>query len=433
MMLQPKRVSVWSLLAAACVVALGPFAGCGGDQESPPVGKKTYSLQLDLRSFTPHMSQKVEGRVVDQGTGEEVARATATGDVNVTIFFGKVLVEGNTYRIDFYADLDRNETYSPPVGEPPTSWPDHQWRITSTTDYAEGVAGLAKVAGDVRVTMAHNAKWTDIDWPTKEDNTGVTYYTARLSLTGFTPHIGQKIEGRLVNVRTDAEVARASIVGAAQGTLDFGRTLASGNSYRIDFYADFDKDGRYTPPRGTPPTAFPDHQWRIESTTTFATGAAGLANASANVNVAMVHNATWTDIDWPGFEANLPGMFGVVLNLKNFAPHVGQKIEGRVVDIKTGKEVARADVLGAAEVAIDFGKVLTEGQSYRVDFYADFDKNGKYTPPVGVPPTSWPDHQWRIEATTAFAEGAADLAHVAKNVALTMAHNATWTNIEWPN
>jgi len=428
-----KRPAVWCALATACVAVLSVLVGCGSDQEMPPAGKKTYSLQLDLRNFTPHMSQKIEGRVVDQNTGEEVARATATGDVNVTLFFGKVLVEGNTYRIDFYADLDRNETYTPPVGEPPTSWPDHQWRITSTTDFAEGAAGLEKVSGDVRVTMAHNTKWTDIDWPTKEDNTGVSYYTARLNLVNFTPHAGQLIEGRLVNVRTGAEVARKRITGAEQGTLDFGRVLASGNSYRIDLYADLDKDNKYTPPRGTPPTAFPDHQWRIESTTTFATGAAGLANVSGNVTITMAHNANWTDIDWPGSEKNLPGLFGIVLNLKNFTPHAGQKIEGRVVDVATGKEVARADVIGATEVSIDFGKVLTEGQTYRVDFYADLNKDGHYTPPVGNPPTSWPDHQWRITSTTPFAEGAADLANVSKNVSLTMAHNANWTNIEWPH
>lgn len=170
MMYREGRAFLWGLVGVVGVL----FTGCGTDQEMPPVGKKTYSLQLDLRNFTPHMSQKIEGRVVNEVTGEEVARVTATGDANVTLFFGKVLVEGDTYRIDFYADLDRNETYSPPVGEPPTAWPDHQWRLTSKTDFAEGAAGLANVSGDVRITMAHNARWTDIDWPGKEDNTGVS-------------------------------------------------------------------------------------------------------------------------------------------------------------------------------------------------------------------------------------------------------------------
>lgn len=218
-----------------------------------------------------------------------------------------------------------------------------------------------------------------------------------------------------------------------QVTLDFGRVLASGNSYRIDFYADLDRNNAYTPPRGTPPAAFPDHQWRIESTTPFASGAAGLANVSGNVSVTMAHNANWTDIDWPGSEKNLSRLFGLVLNLMNFMPHADQKIEGRVVDIATGKEVARADVVGAAQVSINFGNVLVEGESYRVDFYADLNRDGKYTPPVGNPPTAWPDHQWRITSTTNFAQGAAGLANVSGNVNITMAHNANWTNIEWPH
>lgn len=417
---------------ALVLAGLLSLAACGEDAETPPVGKQTYSLQLDLRNFAPHASQRLEGRLVDTKTNRQVATALAVGAPEVTLFFGKVLVEGESYRVDFYADLDRNGEYTAPVGEPVTAWPDHQWRIVSTTDFVEGAASLANAAADVRLTMTHNTRFTDIDWPGREQNSGATYHSLQLNLRSFAPHAGQRIEGRVVDVDSGREVIRTNIVGAVSSALDFGRVLAVGRSYRVDFYADLNKDGVYTPPQGTPPTGYPDHQWRIQGDTTFAEGTAGLTNVGGAVAITMAHNATWTDIDWPGYEKNSPGVYTLKLSLTSFAPHAEQKIEGRVIDTATRVEVARANVVGAPEVSLDFGKVLVESHTYRVDFYADLNRDGAYSAPVGNPPTAWPDHQWRIASDSDFVTGSAGLANVAGNVALSMSHNARWTNIEWP-
>jgi hypothetical protein len=420
--------------AAAVAVAAGAvilLSSCEEAEEPTPARGGTYSLQLNLSNFTPHVSQKMEARVVDLGSEAEVGRVSATGNTTVIFFFGQVLTPGRSYRVDFYADLDRSETYTPPVGDPPTSFPDHQWRITSTSDFAEGAAGLANASRDVVLSMLHNAKWTDVDWPGAEKNIGVDSRYLRLTLKNFAPHANQRVEARVVDEDGQKEVARQSAIGKPDMTLNFGHVLVSGRSYRVDLYADLDGNGEHTPPIGDPPVSFPDHQWRIDSKSDFAEGAAGLAGVLQSVTLVMSHNTKWTDVDWPTYEKNT-ALHRLTLELTAFAPHAGQRIEGRVIELASGKEVARKDVVGAVDVALDFGPVLVAGRTYRLDFYADLDKDGAYTPPKGDPPTGWPDHQWRITSASQFAAGAAGLARVAGDVTLTMRHNTTWTDIDWP-
>ena len=106
---------------------------------------------------------------VDVDTDTEVGRVDVVGDVEVTLSFGDVLAMGASYRVDFYADLDGNGEYTPPVGGPAASFPDHQWSIDGATA-ADGSAGLDGVSGDVSITFGHNADWVDIDWPGMEAN-----------------------------------------------------------------------------------------------------------------------------------------------------------------------------------------------------------------------------------------------------------------------
>ena len=284
------------------ILITAALTGCLPVEDTVSTGQEAFSVQLDLTNFTPHMSQKIEARVVNIATEEEVDRVTATGGPNVTMFFADVLDEGGSYRIDFYADLDMNLEYTPPVGDPPESFPDHQWRITGESAY-EGSMGLNDAADDVRITVPHNTDFTDIDWPDSEENSGVTSYRARLDLTSFGPHIGQRIEGRVLDMADGREVARTVVTGELEVSLDFGRVLAVGGSYQIDFYADLDGSGDYTAPVGDPAESFPDHQWRITGETD-AEGASGLSEVAGDVVITFPHNANWVDVDWPGSEDN---------------------------------------------------------------------------------------------------------------------------------
>ena len=136
----------------------------------------SYALVLDLAGFIPHTGQKIEGRVVSVADGREVARVEVIGAPEVSLDFGRVLVEGGSYRIDFYADLDMNNAYTPSVDDVSMAWPDHQWRLTADSTDAGGVDGLADASGDVLVTFGHNVNWVDIDWPGGKENGGTTSY-----------------------------------------------------------------------------------------------------------------------------------------------------------------------------------------------------------------------------------------------------------------
>jgi hypothetical protein len=407
--------------AALLVCGLVFLTACDDQQVTPVGGEDAFSLQLDLVPFSPHASQKIEARVVDVASEMEVGRVAATGGTEVTLFFPDALSAGRTYRVDFYADLNGNEEYTPPVD---------QWRLTADSADAEGVAGLMDVSGDVHITFGHNANWVDIDWPEFERNSGTTLRALSLRLNPFAPHAGQRIEARVVNIAEDREVGRAEVIGEPDVTLDFGRVLIDEQAYRIDFYADFDGSGEYTAPVGEPASSFPDHQWSIDGSTG-ADGAAGLDGVSGAVSITFGHNANWVDIDWPGMETNGVSKASLQLTLEPFAPHAGQLIEGRIVNTATDAEVARADVVGAPNVTLSFDGVLEMGSSYRIDFYADLDGSGGYTAPVGDPAAAFPDHQWSIDGATA-VDGAAGLDGVTGDVSITFGHDANWVDIDWP-
>ena len=80
------------------------------------------------------------------------------------------------------------------------------------------------------------------------------------------------------------------------------------------------------------------------------------------------------------------------LQLKDFGIHVGQAFFVRVVDLGSNSEVGREklDAIPSANFNVDLW-VLIQGHSYRVDFFADYNQNGKYdSPPAdharGSPP-----------------------------------------------
>ena len=55
-------------------------------------------------------------------------------------------------------------------------------------------------------------------------------------------------------------------------------------------------------------------------------------------------------------------MRALSLRLNPFAPHAGQRIEGRVIDVADGSERGRAEVIGEPDVTLDFGHLLVDGQ-----------------------------------------------------------------------
>lgn len=105
----------------------------------------------------------------------------------------------------------------------------------------------------------------------------------------------------------------------------------------------------------------------------------------------------------------------LTLEFRDMEPHLGQRLELRIVNTSTRAEVDRfiIDEIPAAAFELDF-EVLKEGESYTIDLYADHNANGRYD----APPT---DHAWRLEIPA-----------VVGDVVIPFTHTAEFVDIAWP-
>lgn len=319
-----------------------------------------YNFMLDLTGMNPHVGQKFEARVIDLATMHEVGRksldAILVPDFQVCI---PGVQPGGKYWVDFYADLNKNGLYDPPPA-------DHVWRETFDA------------AGDAMVMFSHNTGFTDTGWP----------YMFTLNLSNMNPHVGQKFELRVVEEESGKEVGRKSFDSILLPNFMVKVPgLEAGKNYRADFYADLNQSGLYD----APPV---DHAWRE------------IFTSSGDASADFSHNTSFTDIDW---------VYMFTLNLNSMNPHVGQLFELRVVDEADDSEVGRTRL--ESILVPDFSVYvpgIRTGKSYRVDYYADLNKNGQYDAPPA-------DHAWRDMFTNSSGD-----------VALSFTHNTSFTDIQWP-
>ena len=212
--------------------------------------------------------------------------------------------------------------------------------------------------------------------------------TLKINFSGMNPHVGQKLELRVVDKGTRMEIGRVTMDAIANP--DFSVEvdgIEAGKSYWIDFYADFNKNGKYDAPGD-------DHAWRLE-----------LNDAQGDTTLNFSHNLNFTDIRWP---------YLLTVNFQNMNPHVGQKFELRVVELGSGMEVGRrtVDAIAGADFSVQIPGIMP-GNSYDIDFYADFNQNGLYDRPSD-------DHAWRIT-----------LESVSGDTTVDFSHNTNFTDIDW--
>ena len=221
--------------------------------------------------------------------------------------------------------------------------------------------------------------------------TSIHAQTVVVNFSDMTPHIGQKLEMRLIDKRTLKEVDRTSLAAITQADFSLSLEGEMGGSYYIDFYADLSQNGLYD----APPT---DHAWRIEAD-----------NLQAGNNMfSFQHNTNFMDIDW---------RYMLTLQFSDMTPHIGQMLGVRVRSItRVGKEVGRTYLASIPqadfEVALPF---LENGHSYLVEFFADLNQNGLYDDPPA-------NHAWSMT-----------LDDVSGDASLAFSHNTNFTNLNWNN
>ncbi len=204
--------------------------------------------------------------------------------------------------------------------------------------------------------------------------------SVQLNLMGMNPHVGQKLEARLVDKATLKEVDRTKVDPIASPDFNIVLTGEVGGSYYLDFYADLNQNGIYD----APPT---DHAWRLDAD-----------NLTMGVNqFHFTHAGNFTDVHW---------LHAITLNFTGMTPHVGQMLEVRVRDInQTGREVGRVllNTIAQPDFSVTLPFVMP-GRSYYLDFFADLNQNGQYD----APPT---DHAWRMMIDEASGDEQVAFAH----------------------
>ncbi len=210
-----------------------------------------------------------------------------------------------------------------------------------------------------------------------------------ISFSGMTPHVGQKLEIRLVNMSDLSEFDRQIIdpVPSAEFDVVF-EDIEDGSNFFVDFYADHNGNGWYD----APPT---DHAWRLSA-----------EDVNGGDEIMFSHNINFTDIMWKHM---------LKLSLSNMNPHVGQKMEISVRDITLSyEETFSYEVSSIFSPNITFYlPALTPGHTYNIDFFADHNGNGVYD----SPPT---DHAWRIQTEAVMGDMTEEFSH-----------NTNFTDIGW--
>ena len=117
------------------------------------------------------------------------------------------------------------------------------------------------------------------------------------------------------------------------------------------------------------------------------------------------------------------GMYGVInvveaqtykldINFTGMTPHVGQKFFIKVEDRETSEEIARKQLVVEESFSLEIPG-LTDGHSYRVEFFSDHNNNGYYDAPPA-------DHAWRIE-----------LDDISGDQLINFSHNTDFKDISW--
>jgi len=107
-----------------------------------------HKLQIQFSNFGQDVGRAFFIRAVDLGTGSEVGRemlnSIPAADFNMDLW---VLINGHSYRLDFFADFNQNGAYDAPPA-------DHAFSVE-----------IDNVNGDLIHTFSYNSSFADINWP----------------------------------------------------------------------------------------------------------------------------------------------------------------------------------------------------------------------------------------------------------------------------
>jgi hypothetical protein len=194
-----------------------------------------------------------------------------------------------------------------------------------------------------------------------------------LELLGFSPHVGQLTEIRVVST-TEPPVMRALArlmpLQHHQVRVEMPGAIPSG-SHRLDFYSDFNDSGDYSPPESG---IFVDHSWRI---------------APCVPVTEFTHDFNFDVLEDPTLIGGT-----ATIDLRGM-PVSDAQFELRIIEEDSQSTVGLVRLPGIEETdfIVEVPGIVDPGFSYRVAFYIDSNGNGAYDPPPL-------DEAWEITGIT---------------------------------
>jgi hypothetical protein len=213
---------------------------------------------------------------------------------------------------------------------------------------------------------------TNLDRFSQSGGASGNFSDLKLSVRGMTSHVNEYFEYRVIDATGTIQSRGISLpLGGVDATLfAVGAVPKLNGPFHLDFYADHDHNGVYTPPTGD---TFPDHGWRIDLKD---------PNDQGVIEVSFDHNTSFANLIDPA-----PKEFGTpsVVHLVNLGGLQGKRAEVRVFDASTKRTVAlyRVPSIAAPTVDAKVPGMIEEDVNYAIEVYTD-DGNAPDARPTGV-------------------------------------------------
>lgn len=226
---------------------------------------------------------------------------------------------------------------------------------------------LATLAG-ITLFVSSCFAVTDLDrFETKEAKLS-NFSDLKLSLRGMTSHVNEFFEYRVVDANNTIQSRGIALpLGGVEASFYAPGAVPKLNGpFRLDFWADHDHSGGYTPPVGSD---YPDHAWQVDL---------GPPDDQNAIVVSFDHNTSFDNLALP-----TPTVFGkdLSVHLVNLGSLMGRRLEIRVADSSVGRVVAlyRVPVVDKADFFAVVPGMIESGVPYSVEVYTDDGKGGAIT------------------------------------------------------
>jgi hypothetical protein len=196
-------------------------------KSSPGATGNFSDLRFHVRGMDPHVTEYFEYRVIDStNTIQSRGIVYPLGATDDTLFVpGAIPKQNGPFHLDFWADHDRNGTYTEPSNG---DFPDHSWRLPLPDPDDNGL---------VDILFDHNTSFNDIDLPSPAVAVGKL---ATIHLVNLEPIQNKRIEIRIADSSAGRVVALYRVPTVTQTAFDatIPGMIDDDVNYAIEVYTD---------------------------------------------------------------------------------------------------------------------------------------------------------------------------------------------------